>query len=39
MQMADSAVELQQSIADRMFRLNLIPKAVQVKEIVWKPLP
>jgi sulfonate transport system substrate-binding protein len=37
--MADSAVVLQQSIADRMLRLNLIPKAVQVKELVWKPSP
>lgn len=37
--MDDGAVKLQQSIADRVFKLNLIAKAVVVGDAAWKPKP
>ncbi|GAA6624024.1 sulfonate ABC transporter substrate-binding protein [Scytonema sp. NUACC26] len=35
--MNDQIVKEQQQMADLFFNLKLIPKAVQVKEVVWKP--
>ena len=35
----DKIIATQQETADRFFKLGLIPKAVDVKEIVWKWTP
>lgn len=33
----DDIIETQQGVADRFYKLGLIPKPVNVREIVWKP--
>ena len=35
----DEIVRSQQAVADRFARLNLIPKSINVSEIVWKWTP
>ena len=33
----DDIIETQQGVADRFYKLGLIPKPVVVRDIVWKP--
>lgn len=35
---ADDIVATQQGVADRFFKLGLIPKPVVVRDAVWKPV-
>lgn len=35
--MKDEYVAEQQQVADLFYKQNLIPKAIQVKEVIWKP--
>jgi sulfonate transport system substrate-binding protein len=35
--MTDDIIETQQGVADRFYRLGLIPRQVAVRDIVWKP--
>jgi sulfonate transport system substrate-binding protein len=34
--MSDDIVAIQQGVADRFFRLGLIPKQIAVKDVVWR---
>jgi sulfonate transport system substrate-binding protein len=35
--MTDDIIETQQGVADRFHKLGLIPRPVNVRDIVWKP--